>query len=524
MPIKSTTPQQPPLVRSSISPIPAPSVPTVEKRETPILARSEPRQAPNNVIHQRKKSVPKTSNIKVFKKKPDKEKSKKETEPTPKPSKPPPRPPVEFESEFNKITEFEMSLSSIQSEPDVATVRDETRLKIDEPLVEITPTPSHDDSDNRPKAAKLPINRPPPSQLPIIEPSTRQTNKRAKKNRVVNNNDQQEDLPDVDANDPTPVDDKPPQQDVEIEPMPSPVIDNEPPREEEPARDDDEPFEFKFNIEFLRQKSKSIDSVSSKTVPELKHVDDEPLPVPTEPEPVPTVEKPTRTKIDFGMFNFFNRQNKNQLVVLKEEEETNEEEEEMSPYSDDWLLKWCILKDLTTRQCEKAFQMFDLKRRGFLAGDQLLAAIESISKLNNLKLNYLFSVLKLCDAEPLKNGADLKLFSLIMALAARINHLDDDWFKNMLPSLDLSTVENKVFKAKHLWKVLSDARTRTIDMHDLMIEFEAGGVTAEHVQFAREKFSDKSEFDILDYLSYIPLFVYIHDRIVSNPLHQNADI
>ena len=63
-----------------------------------------------------------------------------------------------------------------------------------------------------------------------------------------------------------------------------------------------------------------------------------------------------------------------------------------------------------------------------------------------------------------------------------------------------------------------------IDIEDLMIEFEAGGVTPEHLAFARSKFSNKSHFDLLDYLSYIPLFVYIHDRIVRNPLNEKKDL
>ncbi len=50
-----------------------------------------------------------------------------------------------------------------------------------------------------------------------------------------------------------------------------------------------------------------------------------------------------------------------------------------------------------------------------------------------------------------------------------------------------------------------------------MIEFEAGGVTKEHIEFARNKFSDKS-FEISDYITYIPLFLTIHNRIVKDPL------
>ena len=94
----------------------------------------------------------------------------------------------------------------------------------------------------------------------------------------------------------------------------------------------------------------------------------------------------------------------------------------------------------------------------------------------------------------------------------------------MLPQFDLSTIENKVFKVKNLWNFLVDRSTKCIIISELMVEFEAGGVTKEHIEFARQKFSFKSSFDLLDYLTYIPLFVLIHDRIIKNPMEKKEDI
>ena len=94
----------------------------------------------------------------------------------------------------------------------------------------------------------------------------------------------------------------------------------------------------------------------------------------------------------------------------------------------------------------------------------------------------------------------------------------------MLPQLDLSTIENKVFKVKNLWNFLVDRSTKSIIISELLVEFKAGGVTKEHIEFAREKFKFKYSFDLLDYLTYIPLFVFIHDRIIKNPLEKREDI
>lgn len=191
---------------------------------------------------------------------------------------------------------------------------------------------------------------------------------------------------------------------------------------------------------------------------------------------------------------------------------------------DDWLLKWCILENYRNVKCEAAFVKHDTKKRGFLKGEDLIQAIESIVKLNNLKMTYLFSVLNLVNVDALIFGADIKLFTIIVSLANRINHLDDNWFSNLLPQYDLFTVENKVFKVKNLWNYLVDQETKLICIKDVLIEFEAGGVTSKHVEYAKEKFSHKIYFDIVDYLTYIPLFVHIHDKIIRNPLIIKQDI
>ena len=166
------------------------------------------------------------------------------------------------------------------------------------------------------------------------------------------------------------------------------------------------------------------------------------------------------------------------------------------------------------------FKKYDLHNRGFLRGDSLINAIQSVCKLDNLKLKYLFSVLNLCDVDPVKHGADLSLFRIILALANKINYLDEDWFKSKLPQFDMSSIENKMFKVKNLWNCLVNPFKKTFLIRDLMIEFKAGGVSEEHIEFAKQKFSNKKSFDLIDYLTYIPLFVFMHDQIVKNPLKE----
>jgi len=54
----------------------------------------------------------------------------------------------------------------------------------------------------------------------------------------------------------------------------------------------------------------------------------------------------------------------------------------------------------------------------------------------------------------------------------------------------------------------------------LGVELQAGGLTQEHVEYVVDRLNheDKGFVEFLDYLTYVPLFVEIHDAIYGNPL------
>lgn len=228
-------------------------------------------------------------------------------------------------------------------------------------------------------------------------------------------------------------------------------------------------------------------------------------------------KKQVQFKVDVSSMKLHHKSNR-----IKKDVSDDHEDELVENMDDDWLLRWSILKTSQIRACEEAFDDHDTDQKGYLSVEELLRAINSVISLSNVKYNYLISLLSLCNIS--SHLIDLKLFTLIVSLAHRVKYLDDKWFKNILPQLDLSTVENKLFKVRNLWSYLVDKQTRTINISELMVEFEAGGVTEEHVEYARSKFASRSHFDLLDYLTYIPLFVYIHDRIVQNPFDKSKDI
>jgi hypothetical protein len=87
---------------------------------------------------------------------------------------------------------------------------------------------------------------------------------------------------------------------------------------------------------------------------------------------------------------------------------------------EDWLLKWCIIQEHKIKEAGVIFSKYDYENRGYLIGDNLVKAISEVCELDKFKMNYLFSVLDLCGADPFKHGVDIKLFAIMIALANRI--------------------------------------------------------------------------------------------------------
>lgn len=296
---------------------------------------------------------------------------------------------------------------------------------------------------------------------------------------------------------------KTPEPVVIIEPSPSP-------EKEEAVEEDDEPYEIHITeLPDLTRKRESINVIKPaksiiRTTPKIENKPK----VPTPP--------PKRERIDV---NSLRPKFTKHVVFNAEEVEAEAALEEVFDY-DDWLAKWCIFKEGQLKRFESVFTEFDYMDKGFMNGESLIYALERCFTLNNLKMTYLMRVMGLLETDPFKYGANKNMFCVIAALGQRIQHLDDDWFKNLLPRLDVESVENKVFKVKNLWNFLVEAETKRVKVKDLMIEMKAGNVTNEHIQYAEDKFSGKLSFDILDYLTYIPLFIHIHEKIVLDPFNK----
>ena len=79
---------------------------------------------------------------------------------------------------------------------------------------------------------------------------------------------------------------------------------------------------------------------------------------------------------------------------------------------------------------------------------------------------------------------------------------------------------------QELFYLLADANAvgaqeGVVTTASLEVELQAGGLTQEHVEFVVDRMNRDGHgfIEFLDYLTYVPLFVDIHDSIFGNPFH-----
>lgn len=74
-----------------------------------------------------------------------------------------------------------------------------------------------------------------------------------------------------------------------------------------------------------------------------------------------------------------------------------------------------------------------------------------------------------------------------------------------------------------LWDCNVDEDTRTMSIDQLCVELRAGGVSYQHELEVRDILGPKLALDLLDFITYIPLFIMIHQSVVLNPLDDSRD-
>ena len=64
----------------------------------------------------------------------------------------------------------------------------------------------------------------------------------------------------------------------------------------------------------------------------------------------------------------------------------------------------------------------------------------------------------------------------------------------------------------------ADEESKTMSLEHLMLELSAGGLPEARRRDVLATLGQTTHLDFFDFLSYIPLFLHIHDNILNNPL------
>ncbi|XP_070209319.1 uncharacterized protein [Littorina saxatilis] len=137
---------------------------------------------------------------------------------------------------------------------------------------------------------------------------------------------------------------------------------------------------------------------------------------------------------------------------------------------------------------------------------------------------FLYNVLNL----PARSSINFRLFSVIAALSEKVTQLDPV-IRKMINNTDYNALDVKMEKCRELFQFLEDddlAPRGGATADRLAVELTAGGLTPEHTRFVLTKFNREKRgvVDFLDFVTYVPLFILIHRRIISHPLREELDL
>eukprot|EP00106_Octopus_bimaculoides_P004032 XP_014771474.1 PREDICTED: uncharacterized protein LOC106870023 [Octopus bimaculoides] len=79
-------------------------------------------------------------------------------------------------------------------------------------------------------------------------------------------------------------------------------------------------------------------------------------------------------------------------------------------------------------------------------------------------------------------------------------------------------ISNHLIFLQTLWECNVDPDTHKISLDQLCVDLKAGGVSLSHEEEVRSKLQHLNALDLLDFLTYVPLFIMVHNSVVDNPL------
>ncbi|XP_023205683.1 uncharacterized protein LOC111611801 [Xiphophorus maculatus] len=197
----------------------------------------------------------------------------------------------------------------------------------------------------------------------------------------------------------------------------------------------------------------------------------------------------------------------------------------------DFLAKYCIFSQEKLVEYKMAFEAEDGDCDGYISCLQVLLALKTIippELLSEKEEIYVYRILEMVDFRVTDGLVDLRLFAVIASLAQKIASMDE-FMRSLIDSMDLRSLEVRLFKAKQLFLFLledqrdvSGAQRGFISGEQLLLELKAGGIHLEQEAAIRLELERVTPLDLLDFLAYLPLFMLIHQSVIANPLEDSG--
>nr|XP_026689952.1 uncharacterized protein LOC100182549 isoform X3 [Ciona intestinalis] len=189
--------------------------------------------------------------------------------------------------------------------------------------------------------------------------------------------------------------------------------------------------------------------------------------------------------------------------------------------ADEFLAKFCIINPQKMEKYQRAFTRVDADKDGYLTIEEAMeAAKRSVptGALGETDSQYLTMLLDLLNLNTYWMNVDFRIFAIIVSLAQKIAALDD-YMRGIIDRFDFKSLDTKMWRARELFRQFIDnVENETMSMESLWTELKAGGVSYHHEMQVRKSLQHLKSLDVLDFLTYLPLFALTHTQIITNPL------
>nr|XP_025034725.1 uncharacterized protein LOC102445632 [Pelodiscus sinensis] len=192
----------------------------------------------------------------------------------------------------------------------------------------------------------------------------------------------------------------------------------------------------------------------------------------------------------------------------------------------DFLAKYCIFSQEKLAKYKRAFEAVDTDGDGYLNCLQVLMALKETvpsNALTDAEELYIYRILEIVDYYVTDGLTDLRLFAVMASLAQKIAALDN-FMRSLIGRMDFKALELKMYNARQLFLCNIGSHSSSITVDQLLVELKAGGISEEHKKAVQRELRHIQELDLLDFLTYLPLFILIHNSVVANPLDDSRTI